>query len=332
MSRVLVTGGTGFLGRTLCPYLAERGYQVRVLVRRTSDYVFLQSLGIELAWGDVRDPQAVAAAMKDCHAMVHAAAKFRFWGQSEEFFSVNVEGTRTVLEAARRAGIGRLIHISTIAVVGEPPGTGTITEETPCRPQDAYQTSKLQGETLALEYHHQHNLSVVVLRPGAMYGPGGRYGFNRLFFEDPLKGLAVRVHAGRHITFPVFVGDVARAVEASLRRGRPGQVYHICGQCLSHRQVGQTVERTLGRRIRWLPAPAGGMLLLARAWTWLSRCTGREPHYPIGLRPYVFYDWRVSIEKATKELGFQPIPFEEGVRITLEWYRTQGILPVHRFR
>ncbi len=324
---LLITGATGFLGRNLCPSLVRQGYRLRALVRPASDHAFLRSLGVELAWGDVRDPEAVDRAVEGCWAVVHAAAKFRFWGDPAEFRAVNVEGTHNVLEAAVRTGVERFVHISTVVVVGRPPEGEVITEETPCRPGDPYQRSKLEAERLALAYHRDHGLSVVVLRPGAIYGPWGRYAFNRLFFEDPLvRGLAFRVHSGRHITFPVFVGDVVRAVKAALHRGRPGEVYNLCGQCVTHREVGEAIERVLGRSVRWIPVPAWGMIALARVWTWLSRLTRREPHYPLGLYPYVFYDWRVSAEKARRELGFDPTPLEEGVRRTLAWYQEMGLL------
>lgn len=318
---ILVTGATGFVGRNLCSYLVERGYRVRALVRRTSDSAFLDPLGVEKAWGDLRDPTAVMAAAEDCRAVVHAGALFRFWGPWEEFWTVNVKGTENALEAARRAGASRFVHVSTIAVVGKPPAEGLITEETPCRPQDAYQTSKWEAERRALSFGRESGLPVIVLRPGAIYGPWGRYAFNRLFIEDPLRGLAFRVHGGHHITFPVFVRDVAWAVEAVLEHGSPGEIYNICGPCVSHREVGDLLERLVGRRIRWIPAPAWGMVALAWAWTLLSRWTRREPHYPIGLYPYVFYDWWVSTEKAQRELGYQPTPLEEGLRETLEWYQ-----------
>lgn len=323
---VLVTGATGFLGRTLCPYLVERGHRVRALVRRTSDHAYLDPLGVEKAWGDLRDLPALREALRGCGSVIHAAALFRFWGRREDFWKTNVEGTRNLLETAREAGVARFVHISTIAVVGRPPREGLITEETPCHPQDAYQASKLEAERLVLRFGREHGLPVVVLRPGAIYGPWGSptmppYAFNRLFLTDPLRGLALRVHGGRHITFPVFVRDVAWAAEAALTRGRVGEVYNICGPCASHREVGETLERVLGRRIRWIPVPAWGVVTLAWLWTLLSRLTGREPYYPIGLYPYVFYDWRVSSEKARQELGFQPTPLEEGLRETWKWYR-----------
>lgn len=321
-SPILITGATGFVGRNLCTYLAERRYLLRALVRPSSDHAFLEAQGVERVWGDIRDPNAAAAAMEGCGAVIHGAALFRFWGRREDFWATNVEGTRHLLEAACRAGVSRFVHISTIAVVGKPPADTPITEETPCQPQDAYQESKLAAERLALAFWLEHGLPVIVLRPGAIYGPWGCYAFNRLFIEDPLKGLALRVHGGRHVTFPVFVRDVAWAAEAALTGGRPGEVYNVCGPCLSHREVGEVLERISGRRIRWIPAPAWGMVALARVWTFVSRWTHREPYYPIGLYPYVFYDWRVSHKKARQELGYEPTSLEEGLRETWQWYAT----------
>jgi len=321
---ILVTGATGFLGHNLIPLLIQRGQRVRALVRSTSEYGFLRDCGAELALGDTRDAASVTAAMQGCQAVVHAAGKFRFWGRYSQFAAVNVQGTRHVLEAARRAGVQRFIHISTIAVVGKPKSGVLITEDTPCQPAEAYQRSKLEGERLALRYHAEHGLPVIVLRPGAFYGPWGHYAFNRLFFEDPLKGLPMRVHHGKHITFPIFVPDLCRTIEAGLTRGRPGQVYNICGPCLTHTEVNDIVGRLAGVRF-WINAPGWGMWLLARLWTSLAWFTRREPYYPVNLAPYVFCDWDVSSDKARAELGLCPTPFGDGARATLEWYWAQGI-------
>jgi len=326
---VLVTGATGFLGHTLCPYLVERGYLLRALVRSSSDWKFLRPLGVELAWGDIRDPAAIRVATEGCRAVVHAAGKFRFWGRREDFFAVNLDGTKNALEAARRAGVARFIYISTIAVIGAPRDDVVIDETYPPTPWDAYQHSKLEAERLTLRYHRERGLPALALRPGAFYGPGGRYALNRLFFEDPLKGLPVQVYGGRRITFPVYIRDVAQGIDLALKRGRPGEVYNVSGRSLSHREANSIVDHLLGYRIRRVNAPAGAMLALARAWTWLSRYTGREPYYPLNLALYVFYDWKVSSEKARRELGFVPTPFEEGARATLDWYRDVGVGPAN---
>jgi dihydroflavonol-4-reductase len=326
---VLVTGATGFLGHTLCPYLVERGYRLRAFVRPSSTWDFLPPLGAELAWGDIREAAAVRAATEGCRAVVHAAGKFRLWGQREDFYSINLGGTRNMLEAAQQAGVERFVDISTIAVIGAPRTGVKIDEGYPPAPRDDYQRSKLEAERLTRRYHRERGLPALVLRPGAFYGPGSRYAFNRLFFEDPLKGLPLQVHGGRHVTFPVYIRDVAHAVDLALRRGRPGEVYNISGRSLSHREIDAVVHRLLGYRIQRINAPTWATLALGRLWTGLSRFTRHEPYYPMNLASYIFYDWEVSIEKAQSELGFAPTPFEEGARATLAWYRELGIGPAN---
>lgn len=324
---ILLTGATGFLGRNLLPLLLEAGYRVRALVRPTSDTAFLQSLGVELAYADdIMDETAVIQACQGCDQIIHAAGLFRFWGDLDTFRHTNVEGTRAVLNGAINANVKRFIHISSIAVVGTTPVQGVIDEKTPCKPQEPYQISKYEGEQLTLRYHKDHNLPVVVLRPGAFYGPWGRYAFNRLFFEEPLRGWRIKVDSGRHIIFPVFVADVAQGILLGLQNGRSGEIYNICGDSLDHNSVNRIVSNLANIRHWRLNIPKQAVLLLARAWTALSKITKQEPFYPINLAPYVFQDWHVSNQKAKVQLGFNPTPFEVGAKETLEWYWEEGIL------
>ena len=322
---ILVTGATGFLGRNLCEFLVARGRAIRALVRPQSNYAFLEELGVELAWGDIREAETLAAAVRGCEAVIHAAAKFRFWGPWEEFYAANVVGTRNMLEASCREGVGRFIYISTIAVVGRPAPNLVITEEHPCTPLDHYQRTKLEAETMALRYYRERGLPVIVLRLGALYGPWGHYALNRLLFEDFLHGLRVRVHGGRHITFPLFVKDAAATIDTSLEKGRPGEIYNVSGQSIPQREANTIICRLAGKRDWWINVPGALMVALARAWTFLSNFTKKEPWYPINLYPYVFYDWPVSSEKARLELGFRPRSFEEGAYETLKWYAHFGL-------
>lgn len=327
VAMILVTGATGFLGHNLVPHLLDAGYRVRALARPDSDASFLDRLGVEIVRvADITDAPGVRRACAGCSAIVHAAGHFRMWGRLHRFWRTNVEGTATVLDAAQRAGASRFLHISTVVVVGKTIPGRPVDEAHPCAPQDFYQRTKLEGERLALAYHRYRDLPVVVLRPGALYGPWGRYAFNRLFFEDPLRGLRIRVDGGRRITFPAFTPDVARGIVAALSRGRPGEIYHLSGEPLSHNAVNEVVSDLAGIG-RWrLDVPAPAVLLLARVWTALSRFTGREPFYPINLAHYVFQDWPVSSDKAREELCFRPTSFAEGARRTLEWYRQQRVI------
>lgn len=324
---ILLTGATGFLGRNLVPKLIEAGYSVRALVRPTSDSAFLQSLGVELAFAnDISHATAVTQASQGCEQIIHAAGLFRFWGDLDTFRETNVAGTRAVMEAAVQAHVRRVIHISSIAVIGSTPAQKTIDETTPCKPQEPYQISKYEAEQLALTFAERDDLEVIILRPGAYYGPWGRYAFNRLFFEEPLRGWRIKVDGGRHITFPAFVPDVAQGVLLAMKYGRSGEIYNICGESLSHNQVNQIVSDLAQIRPWRLDIPKILVLTLARMWTALSRVTKREPFYPINMAPYVFQDWPVSNQKAIEELKFKPTEFKLGAQATLEWYWNQGIL------
>jgi dihydroflavonol-4-reductase len=322
---ILVTGATGFLGHNLCPYLVERGHRVRAFVRPTSDAEFLKELGVTLVCGDVSDLDSLSGAMEGCRWVIHAAGRFRFWGRQEDFYSVNLEGTKNALRAAVQAAVERFVYISTVTVVGAPRQGQVLDEYVLCEPRDDYQRSKLEAEGLVLAAYREKGLPAIVLRPGAFYGPWGRYAFNRMFFEDPMKGLPMGIHRGKRITFPVFVPDMARAIEAALIKGQAGEVYNVAGRCLSHREVHATISRLAGIRSCRINPPGVALIGLARLWTWLARFTGKEPYYSINMVPYVFCDWNVINEKAKCELGFTPTSFEEGARQTVEWYRQQGI-------
>ncbi len=324
---ILVTGATGFLGHNLCKYLAGQGYRLRALARPTSDTTFLTDLGIEIAYGDVTDFDSIHRAVEDCVEVVHAAAHFRLWGAPEPFVQTNVEGTRHVLEAALAARVKKFIHISTIIVVGpQPPGV-VITEETPCAPypSDHYAKTKCCGEGLALSYAAR-GLPVVVLRLGALYGPYGHYAFNRLFFEEFLRNWRVQVHRGRHLIFPCYVGDAARAIEAALQRGRVGEIYNIANQSISHREANEIVSQLANRSSWRINFPGWVMIQFAELLEFLARFTHREPFYPLNLVPYVFGDWVVDSSKAERELGFKPSSFAEGAQRTLDWYRSIGFI------
>ena len=324
---ILVTGATGFLGHHLIPQLRQAGYAVRALVRPTSEVGFLLEHGVELAYAeDISDYEAVLAACQGCTAIIHAAGLFRFWGDLPMFWKTNVDGTAAMLEAAVNSGIQRIVHVSTIAVVGHiPPGT-LLDENVACQPQDNYQRTKYEGERMAIAFHRELQAPVVIVRPGAFYGPWGRYAFNRLFFEEPLRGWRIKVDGGRHVIFPVYAADVARGIILALEHGRPGQIYNISGHSLTHNEANKMVSDLAGIS-RWrMNIPRWAVLALAHAWTFLSQFTGREPFYPINLRLYVFQDWNVSIAKAQRELGFEPTPFPEGAQATLAWYKAQKIL------
>ncbi len=318
---MFVTGGTGFLGHHLVPALHRAGYQLRVLTRNPQPWLYTYP-GVEIVQGDLTDVTSYLEALRGCRYVVHAGGKFRMWGDERSFLDNNVLGTALLLSALRDVPVERFVYISTIAVLGKPDPEHVVDESYPPHPMDPYQRSKLIAETMILRCHHDDGLPVIVLRPGAYYGPLGQYAFNRVFFKDPMRGLIMQVDGGRHIIFPAYIEDVAHSVILALERARIGEIYNICGDWISHRRAFNIICKEAG--IPWPRVPMPGWLDLpiAQVLEDVSNTFGFEPFWPLNmLRSYVHNNWRVSHEKAASELGFTPTDFRVGARHTIKWYR-----------
>jgi dihydroflavonol-4-reductase len=320
---VAVTGATGFLGRHLLPLLSSRYEHITALVRQPAhpEHAWLRMLPrVSLVQGDLADSAALAQAFAGAQAVIHAAGLFRFWGDEAGFQRVNVEGTRAVLDAAQAAGVTRFVHISTFAVIGTPEPGRLLDEAHPPRPQDPYQRSKLAAEALVTAAGQEGGMQTIILRPGAFYGPYGRYAFNRLFFQDAMRGILMQMDGGRYIIPAVFVADVGAGAVAALERGEPG-IYNLGGTPLSHREAFDIVCREAGIRFPRLNLPGWMGIAASHMMERAAAITRREPFYPLNLRTYVYNDWRISSDKAVAELGIRFTPFEEGARQTIAWYR-----------
>ena len=323
---IFVTGATGFLGKTLVTYLRQQGYAVRILARPSSDVSFFQAMPeVEITLGDVLDAESVQQGMRGCSIVVHAAARFRFWGAEAVFEATNVSGTANVLQAAVATGVERFIYISTIAVAGNLRPHTLIDETIQPNPVDPYQKTKLQAEQLVQQFQAEYGLNSIILRLGALYGPYGRYAFNRLFFEEFLRGWRIQVAGGRHITFPCYVQDAAAGIEAAIQLGKAGEIYNIAGACVSHQELNQLVGQ-LARKPSWrLNLPKWMMIGTAALMEYWATFTGKEPFYPLNLQWYVFQDWVVDSQKAQRCLNFKATPLETGIRETLAWYQSLGL-------
>ena len=172
---VLVTGATGFLGGHLAAALVSRGYRVRALSRRTSGLEALERLGVEVFRGDLADLPSLVRAARGAGVVFHAAGRVSDWGPREAFLAANAEGSRNVVAACQEAGVSRLVHLSSLTVLGLPRDGRVVSESTPAAVPargDFYTESKLAGERSVREAHGRRGLSTTVVRPGAIWGPG----------------------------------------------------------------------------------------------------------------------------------------------------------------
>lgn len=321
---IFVTGGTGFLGRHLIPALCRDSYAVKVLTRTPDQHTWLNAYkGVSIVKGDLDNLDVLMDGVQGCDYIIHAGGLFRFWGDEANFMRTNTLGTHNILTAAASIPLKRFIHISTIAVIGHPHQTDVMDETYPPTPTDPYQHSKLEGEQEALRFQREQNVPVIVLRPGAFYGELGEYAFNRLFFRDPMRGIIMQMNRGRYITFPAYVGDVVQGIFKAMTNGHLGEIYNICGDWLTHKQVFDIVCKEAKLWYPRPPIPGWVGINTSRFLEFIAKITRREPFWPLNLKSYVYNYWRVSNQKARNELGFIPTPFEEGAKRTVEWYRNR---------
>jgi dihydroflavonol-4-reductase len=321
----LVTGASGFLGWHVARILLERGYAVRALVRPGSR---VNGLDVEVATGDLRDPASLERAAAGCGLVFHVAADYRLWAANpDDLYRSNVEGTRNLLQAARNAGVERVVYTSTVGCIGIPSG-GIGDEDTPVALEDMvghYKRSKFLAEEVALEAA-RGGLPVVIVNPTAPVGdhdvkptPTGQ------IVVDFLKGgMPAFIDTGLNV---VDARDCAQGHLLACERGRPGERYILGSENLTLAEILGTLARLSGRkaptvRLPYAVAYAAG--LCSTAWATLS---GRPPRIPLeGVRMARKRMW-VTHEKARRELGFDPGPAEAALAHAVEWFTATAGAP-----
>ncbi len=329
--RVVITGGTGFIGSRLALRCLAEGHEVRVLGQENTpaearNRAQLEAEGVEVQLGSVTDRKQVFSAIQGADWVFHlAAAQHEANVPDRHFWDVNVEGTRNVLEACVAAQVQRLVHGSTIGVYGSALA-GPLDESSPVRPDNIYGRTKLEGERLVLSYRDR--LPVVVIRISETYGPGDL----RLLklFKAIQKGAFFLIGDGQNLHHLIYVEDLVRGfLQAAASPETPGQVFVLAGkEVLTTREMVETIAQALGARVPSISVPLLPVLGAAVAMEAVLRPLGIQP--PLHRRRMDFFrkSFHFSNRRATEVFGFNPeISFAEGVRRTIRWYVEQGYLP-----
>jgi dihydroflavonol-4-reductase len=325
---VLVTGGTGFLGRALVERLLRHGDQVKALARSDASASALAAMGAEPVRGDVLDRDSLVAAMRGCELVYHAAGANAFClRNASPMFEVNVRGSENVVHAAARAGIRRLVYTSSAATLGE--ASGTIgSEESPHRGWflSDYERSKFEGEQTVLAAARETGLDVVSVNPASVQGPGRATGSAKLLL-DYVNGRIKAVVDSR-----LSLVDIADCTEGHLlagARGAPGERYVLSGVTLSVREGLALVASVVGvdRPVRALPPFI--TMAVATAAEAQGRIRRRRPSICRELARTLIHGHAYDGSKATRELGLRYTPVEETLRRTVDWWREQQLVPRH---
>jgi dihydroflavonol-4-reductase len=321
MASVLVTGASGFLGWHVANLLLERGHAVRALVRRGS---CVPELAVDTVAGDLRHSASIERAMSGCSGVFHVAADYRLWAKDPtELYRSNVDGTRNVLEAAKKAGVERIVYTSTVGCIGMPyDGLGDEDAKISLGEMTGdYKRSKFVAEQVALDYTRA-GLPVVIVNPTA---PVGDHDFKPTptgkIVADFLAGdMPAYIDTGLNI---VDARDCARGHILAFERGRVGERYILGSENLTLAEILFKLAKITGRKapttqIPYAVAYAAG--LFSTAWAGL---TGQPPRVPIDAVRMARKKMWVSHEKARRELGYQPGPAEVALSRAVEWFRAR---------
>jgi dihydroflavonol-4-reductase len=324
-----VTGATGFLGSHVARVLAEQGAELRLLVRPTSDLRNLAGLTGDRVVGDLRDQASIEKGLGGCDVVFHVAADYRLWVRNPgEMYRSNVDGTRFLLEAARKQGVRRVVYTSSVATMGftsHSNGNGA-DEQSPVGIADMighYKRSKFMAEQAAVD-GARSGVDVVIVNPTTPIGerdikptPTGRIVVDFLKRRFPAY-----VETGLNL---VDATECARGHVQALEKGRSGERYILGGENLTLKQILDRLAAITGLKSPTVKLPYVFALATGVVDEMVTgRLLGREPRATIDAvrmgRKMMF----VSSAKAERELGWRTVPVDGALRRSVEWFRANG--------
>lgn len=325
----LITGATGLLGSHIVEKLIEQGQPVRALVRKGSDTRILDSWGVEKAYGDVTDRASLTAACKDVQTIYHSAAAVGDWGNWEKYYvPVTIGGTANILDAARRAGAKRFLHISSISSYGHPNGKGMVLDETAplgvnLHKWSYYSRAKVEAEKLVWEAYRRGDIAVTVVKPSWLYGPRDRASMPRII-RALRAGKGKILGDGQNRLNLTYAGNEAEGcILAATAEKAVGEIYNLSSDgritqeeyfnkiaaCIGAKPVKKHVPYSVAYNAAFMMELFGHILgrkkppLVTRYSVWLI---GRKCFF--------------SEEKARRDLGWKAtIGYEEGIQRAVKW-------------
>lgn len=326
--KALVTGASGFVGSAVARQLLDAGHDVRVLVRAQSDRRNIDGLALEVVTGDLIDRASLERAVTGCEALFHVAADYRMWvPDPDRTYKTNVAGTRDLMQVAGSAGVKRVVYTSSVATLGLTADGDPADEETPVTLADMvghYKRSKFLAEQEVRWLIENEGLPIVIVNPSTPIGPRDiRPTPTGRMIIDAVNGrMPAYVDTGLNL---VHVDDVAIGHLLAFKRGKIGERYILGARNMTLKEILTSIADIIGQRppkIRLSHNLILPVAYVSEAWARLTN--GAEPRITVdGVRlskKRMFF----SIEKAKRELGFNPGPVEDALREAISWFRDNG--------
>ena len=325
--KAFVTGATGFVGSHVARVLAEQGADLRLLVRANSNPRNIEALSADRVVGDLRDPSSLERAISGCDAVFHVAADYRLWIRDpDQMYRSNVDGTRAVLEAARKNNVRRVVYTSSVATMGFTLNGHPADEQSPVALESMighYKRSKFMAEQVALDAG-KGGIDVVVVNPTTPVGeqdikptPTGR-----IIVDFLKKKFPAYVDTGLNL---VDATECARGHVAAYEKGRSGERYILGGENLTLKQILDKLSAITGLpspkvRVPYVLALAAGVV----DELFTGHIRKREPRATIDAVRMGRKKMFVSSAKAERELGWKIVPVDDALRRAAEWFQANG--------
>lgn len=319
----LVTGATGFIGSFIAEDLVKRGESVRALVRKTSNTDFLKSLGVELFYGDLNDPDSIKEAVKGMDKVFHSAALVGDWVPKEEANKTNVGGTKALLIASAAEKVKRFIYVSSLAVLGMRDHNKTPSDPPVSKTGDVYADTKIDSENIVTEFSRNNNLPFTVIRPGFVFGPRDDKVVPRMV-EFLQKGKYVFIGSGKNKVNMIYIENLSGAiVRAAFSDRTINQVYNITNDSgMTMMDVANMVADVWGYKRPTKHVPKSVAAVLCSVFEFFARLskTKDAPLLNKTRMKFLSLNLDFDISKIKEELGYRPkMDMLEGFRKTKEW-------------